>query len=69
MRAEIVAYMIYLEGPEHSEYVMHVPWPFFCRILCRKAQIVGANLKGGSEDFHREGGKTKEQQTLIHAIS
>ena len=24
MRAEIVAYMIYLEGPEYSEYVMHI---------------------------------------------
>ena len=24
MRAEIVAYTIYLEGPENSEYVMHV---------------------------------------------
>ena len=23
MRAEIVAHMIYLEGPEDSEYVMH----------------------------------------------
>ena len=23
MRAEIVAYMIYLEGPEYPEYVMH----------------------------------------------
>ena len=24
MRAEIVAYMIYLEGPEYPEYVMHI---------------------------------------------
>ena len=24
MRAEIVAYMIDLEGPEYSEYVMHI---------------------------------------------
>ena len=24
MRAEIVAYMISLEGPEYSEYVMHI---------------------------------------------
>ena len=23
MRAEIIAYMIYLEGPEYPEYVMH----------------------------------------------
>ena len=24
MRAEIVAHMIYLEGPEYPEYVMHI---------------------------------------------
>ena len=24
MRAEIIAYMIYLEGPEYPEYVMHI---------------------------------------------
>ena len=24
MQAEILAYMIYLEGPEHPEYVMHI---------------------------------------------
>ena len=24
MRAEILAYMIYLEGPEYPEYVMHI---------------------------------------------
>ena len=24
MRVEIVAYMIYLEGPEYPEYVMHI---------------------------------------------
>ena len=24
MQAEIVAYMIYLEGPEYPEYVMHI---------------------------------------------
>ena len=26
-RAEVVAYMIYLEGPEYSEYVMHIFYP------------------------------------------
>ena len=29
MRAEIVAYMIYLEGPEYPEYAMH----FFPRVF------------------------------------
>ena len=24
MRVEIIAYMIYLEGPEYPEYVMHI---------------------------------------------
>ena len=24
MRAELLAYMVYLEGPEHPEYVMHI---------------------------------------------
>ena len=24
MRAEIIAYMIYFEGPEYPEYVMHL---------------------------------------------
>ena len=24
MRAESIAYMIYLEGPEYPEYVMHI---------------------------------------------
>ena len=24
MRAEIIAYMIYLEGPEYPEYVAHI---------------------------------------------
>ena len=27
MRAEIIAYMIYLEGPEYPEYVMHIFLP------------------------------------------
>ena len=27
MRAEIVAYTIYLERPEYSEYVMHIFYP------------------------------------------
>ena len=41
-----------------------LPDPFCCRALCRKAHIVGANLKGGSEDFHREGRKIAENRAL-----
>ena len=29
MRAEILAYMIYLEGPEYPEYVMHISYLVF----------------------------------------
>ena len=39
-------------------------WPFFSRELCRKAPIMGANLTGGSEDFHRKRGKFAENRTL-----
>ena len=30
MRAEISAYMIYLEGPEYPEYVMHIFYLKYC---------------------------------------
>ena len=42
MQAEIVAYMIYLEGPEFSEYVMHM---FYRKYSC--AAIYG-NILGNS---------------------
>ena len=41
-----------------------IPWPFVSRELCRKAHIAGANLKGGSEDFRRNGGKFAENRAL-----
>ena len=39
-------------------------WPFFSRDLCRKAHVVGADLKGGSEDFHRKRGRIAENRAL-----
>ena len=34
----------------------------------RGAHILGANLKGGSEDLNRQGGKTAENRTLTDVI-
>ena len=36
-----------------------IPWPLSSRELCRKAHIVGADLKEDSEDFRRRKGKSQ----------
>ena len=51
---------------KHIHFRGQIPWPFFSQGLCRKADIVGANLKGGSEDFHR---KRRETRTKNRALT
>ena len=38
----------------HPFVSRQIPWPFFSRELCRKAHIVGADLKEDSEDLNRK---------------
>ena len=46
-----------------------IPWPFFSWELCRKAPIVGANLKGAVRISTENGGNFAENWALIDAIS
>ena len=39
---------------DNNKLGVKFPGPFFFRELCRKTPIVGANMKEGSEDFHRK---------------
>ena len=49
MRAEIIAYMIYLEGPEYPEYVMH--YLDSKRLYCRPPRNdSGANFQRNDSD-------------------
>ena len=72
MRAEIVAYMISLEGPEYPKYVMHIVYTKYSGTT-RYRNMLGNSLPVGpaqqtEENYLKSSGCSQERNTLHKAF-